>query len=135
MVRVLYPGSFNPISKGHRQIINQASELFDEVVVAVMCNPNKPTGMFTIDERVAMIKELYKDVDNVKVVSSTGATVDVAKENGCHDTGVFFDFIKDCVILGNVPVFTVIHAAVFADVVMVLICCAVVISQSVNGSF
>jgi pantetheine-phosphate adenylyltransferase len=83
MVRVLYPGSFNPITKGHRQIINQASELFDEVVVAVMCNPNKPTGMFTIDERVAMIKELYKDVDNVKVVSSTGATVDVAKENGC----------------------------------------------------
>ena len=83
MIRVLYPGSFNPITKGHMEIIKQASELFDEVIVAVMYNSNKPTGMFTIEERVAMINELYKDIDNVKVVSSTGATVDVAKENDC----------------------------------------------------
>lgn len=83
MIKVLYPGSFNPITLGHMNVIKQASELFDEVVVAIMHNPNKPIGMFTIDERLNMISELYKDYDNVKVVASNGLTVDIAKENNC----------------------------------------------------
>ena len=83
MVRVLYPGSFNPMTIGHRNVIEQASELFDEVIVAIMYNSNKPTGMFTIEERLEMISELYKDNDKVKVVASNGLTVDIAKENNC----------------------------------------------------
>ena len=83
MTRVLYPGSFDPITKGHMNIIEQASNLFDEVVVAVLQNPSKKTSLFTIEERVKMIHELYKRIDNVKVVSGNGATVDIAILHEC----------------------------------------------------
>ena len=78
MTKVLYPGSFDPITKGHMNIIEQASDLFDEVIIAVMQNPFKKTSLFTLEERVEIIKELYKNMGNVRVVSSSGATVDVA---------------------------------------------------------
>ena len=83
MTKVLYPGSFDPITKGHMNIVEQASNLFDEVIIAVMINPSKKTSFFTTDERVEIIKELYKNNKNVKVVSSEGATIDVAMKNGC----------------------------------------------------
>lgn len=83
MVKVLYPGSFDPITKGHMNIIDQASNLFDEIIIAVMINPSKKSGMFTIEERVEMIKELYKENTNIKVISSKDATVDVALHNDC----------------------------------------------------
>ena len=51
MSKILYPGSFDPITKGHMNIIDQASELFDEVVVAVLCNPLKKNRFFTLEER------------------------------------------------------------------------------------
>ena len=51
MTKVLYPGSFDPITKGHMNIIKQACDLFDEVIVAVMQNPNKNSGFFTLEER------------------------------------------------------------------------------------
>ena len=60
MNRVIYPGSFDPITKGHMDIINQASELFDEVVVAILQNPNKKMSFFTIEERLEIIKKLYE---------------------------------------------------------------------------
>lgn len=78
MTKVLYPGSFDPITKGHMNIIEQASNLFDEVVIAVLQNPTKKNGLFTLEERLEMIKELYKKVDNIKVVTGNGASVDVA---------------------------------------------------------
>jgi len=78
MNRVIYPGSFDPITKGHMDIINQASELFDEVVVAILQNPNKKTSFFTIEERLEIIKRLYENYDNIKVVSGNSATVDLA---------------------------------------------------------
>ena len=78
MTKVLYPGSFDPITKGHMNIIEQASDLFDEVIIAVMQNPSKKNGLFTLEERMEIIKELYKNMNNVRVVSSSGATVDVA---------------------------------------------------------
>ena len=59
MTRVLYPGSFDPITKGHMNIIEQASNLFDEVVIAVLQNPTKKNGLFTLEERLEIIKELY----------------------------------------------------------------------------
>ena len=83
MTRVLYPGSFDPITKGHMNIIEQASNLFDEVIVAVLQNPSKKTSLFTMEERVKMIQELYKRMDNVKVVTGNGATVDIAILHEC----------------------------------------------------
>lgn len=83
MTKVLYPGSFDPITKGHMNIVEQASELFDEVIIAVMQNPMKSEGMFTIEERMKMIQALYKRMKNVKVISASGAAVDVAILHEC----------------------------------------------------
>ena len=83
MTRVLYPGSFDPITKGHMNIIEQASELFDEVVVAVLQNPLKKSGYFTLEERLEILIELYKRLDNVKIVTGNGAAVDIASLYEC----------------------------------------------------
>lgn len=84
MTRVLYPGSFDPITKGHMNVIKQASDLFDEVIVAVLQNSSKKAGLFTIEERLEIIKELYKEVNNIKVVSGSGAAVDFAMLYKCR---------------------------------------------------
>lgn len=78
MTKVLYPGSFDPITKGHMNIIEQASNLFDEVIIAVLQNPTKNNGLFTLEERLEIINELYKKIDNIKVVTGTRASVDIA---------------------------------------------------------
>ena len=83
MTKVLYPGSFDPITRGHMNIIRQASDLFDEVIIAVMQNPLKKSGLFTLEERMEIIKELYQRIDNVRVISASGAAVDVALLNEC----------------------------------------------------
>ena len=83
MTRVIYPGSFDPITKGHMDIINQASHLFDEVIVAVLQNTSKKNSFFTIEERLEIIKKLYDKVNNVKVISGEGATVDLASLYEC----------------------------------------------------
>ena len=83
MSKVLYPGSFDPITKGHMNIINQASDLFDEVVVAILVNPSKKISMFSIDERLEIIKEIFKDNEKIKIVSGSGAAVDIAILNEC----------------------------------------------------
>lgn len=83
MTKVLYPGSFDPITKGHRNIIKQASELFDEVIIAVLQNPSKKLGFFTLEERIQIIQELYQGMNNIKVISSSGAAVDIALLYDC----------------------------------------------------
>lgn len=83
MTRVLYPGSFDPITKGHMNIIEQASNIFDEVVIAVLQNPLKKQGFFTIEERLEIINEIYKDIDKIKVIEGSGATVDIANLYKC----------------------------------------------------
>ncbi len=83
MTRVLYPGSFDPITKGHMNIVEQASELFDEVVIAVLQNPLKKSGLFTLEERMEIIIKLYQKMNNVKVVSGSGAAVDIAQLHKC----------------------------------------------------
>ena len=60
MKKAVYPGSFDPITLGHMNIIEQASKLFDEVVVAILVNPNKKNYLFTLDERLEIIKSLYR---------------------------------------------------------------------------
>ena len=83
MTKVLYPGSFDPMTKGHMNIVEQASDLFDEVIIAVMQNPLKKSGLFTLEERMEIIKELYQRINNVRVISASGAAVDVALLNEC----------------------------------------------------
>lgn len=83
MTKVLYTGSFDPITKGHMNIIDQASTLFDEVVVAVLQNSKKQNGLFTPEERVELIKKIYQTCDNIKVISGSGAAVDIATLYKC----------------------------------------------------
>lgn len=83
MIKVLYPGSFDPITYGHMNIIKQSCYLFDEVVIAIMRNPNKGEGFFNLKERYDVIRELYSKMDNVSVILGEGAAVDVALSNGC----------------------------------------------------
>ena len=83
MNKVLYPGSFDPITKGHMNIIDQASKLFDEVIIAILVNPSKKTSMFTLEERLELIKKLYKYNDKIRVISGEGAAVDIAILNEC----------------------------------------------------
>jgi pantetheine-phosphate adenylyltransferase len=78
----LYPGSFDPFHNGHRELVETAAFLFDRVIVAAIRNLQKADGMFTLEERQAMILESVPHLDNVEVVSMSKLTVDVAKENG-----------------------------------------------------
>jgi pantetheine-phosphate adenylyltransferase len=78
MTKVLYTGSFDPITKGHENIIKQASELFDEVVVAILKNPKKTNVFFTIEERLEILRKMYATCENIKIIASSGAAVDVA---------------------------------------------------------
>ncbi|MDL2212077.1 pantetheine-phosphate adenylyltransferase [Erysipelotrichaceae bacterium OttesenSCG-928-M19] len=75
----LYPGSFDPITNGHFDIIMRASKLFDKVYVTVLDNPLKKT-LFSVKERTELIKEVVKGIDNIEVTSSSNLTVDYAKE-------------------------------------------------------
>lgn len=79
---VLYPGSFDPIHNGHLEIIEVASRLFDEVVVAAVRNPQKGEALFSLDERRAMIEESTAHLDNVRITSFSSLVVDLAREVG-----------------------------------------------------
>ncbi|MCW8837609.1 MAG: pantetheine-phosphate adenylyltransferase [Thiovulaceae bacterium] len=80
----LYPGTFDPVTNGHFDIIERALGLFDEVIVAVaISNDKKP--MFTLDERIEMTKAAVSTLKNVKVVGFNNLTVELAKE---HDAGI-----------------------------------------------
>lgn len=76
----IYPGSFDPITNGHLDILKRASSIFDKVIVLVAINQNKKSR-FSIKDRVDMIKESIRDMDNVEVDSFEGLTVKYAKEH------------------------------------------------------
>ena len=82
MQRAIYPGSFDPITNGHLDVIERASHLFDEVLVAVAYNSEKPGGLFTIEERMALIEEATKHNDRIKVTNFEGLLVDFSIETG-----------------------------------------------------
>lgn len=81
MVKAVYPGSFDPVTYGHLDIIERASKVVDEVIVAVLVNSGK-NPLFSMDERVEMLKEATKNFNNVRVATFQGLTVDFAKEVG-----------------------------------------------------
>lgn len=81
--RVVYPGSFDPVTKGHLNIIKRASNIFDEVIVAVFQNPNKEP-IFTMEERVDLLEQTAGDIKRVKIDSFTGLTTKYVKsKNAC----------------------------------------------------
>ncbi|WP_344604359.1 pantetheine-phosphate adenylyltransferase [Streptomyces glaucus] len=81
MRRAVCPGSFDPITNGHLDIIARASRLYDEVYVAVMINQSKK-GLFGIEERIDLIRQVTAEYDNVRVESFHGLLVDFCKQRG-----------------------------------------------------
>ena len=82
MARVLYPGSFDPFHNGHRELVETAAYLFDEVVVAAMRNPQKGEPLFSLEERKDMIHESLSHLDNVEITQFSSLVVDLAREVG-----------------------------------------------------
>ncbi|MGL4451569.1 MAG: pantetheine-phosphate adenylyltransferase [Sarcina sp.] len=78
MREAIYPGSFDPVTIGHLDVIIRASKIFEKVIVAVLINVDKK-GLFTIDERVKMLKEVTKEYDNIEVISFSGLLVELVK--------------------------------------------------------
>ena len=81
MKTAVFPGSFDPMTNGHLDIVNRASELFDKVYVAVGINSSK-TPLFTVEERLELVKESVKDIGNVEVCLVRGLVVSHAKDLG-----------------------------------------------------
>lgn len=71
--KIVYPGSFDPVTNGHLDIVDRAAKIFDEIVIAVFYNPNKEP-VFSVEERVEMLRKATKDLDNIKVDCFSGLT-------------------------------------------------------------
>jgi pantetheine-phosphate adenylyltransferase len=80
--RAMYPGSFDPFTNGHLDVVERALGIFDELLIAVAANPDKRTPLFTADERVGMIRESLAGRPHVDVTTYTGLTVDFARQQG-----------------------------------------------------
>lgn len=82
MSKAIYPGSFDPITEGHLDIIRRAAGMFDELIIAIMKNPRKKAS-FSEEERKVMIEKCVADLDNVRVVIGNGLTVRLAEKMDC----------------------------------------------------
>ena len=79
----IYPGSFDPVTNGHIDIVERGLAIFDKIIVAILINPNK-NYMFTLAERLGMLEECFKDNDRVSMDAFDGLTVSYAKEKGAQ---------------------------------------------------
>lgn len=80
MTRAIYPGSFDPLHVGHVDVVEVAAQLFDEIVVVAMFNPDKPAGFFDLAEREAMLAESFAHLSNVQTAAFPGLVVHAAIE-------------------------------------------------------
>jgi len=78
----VYPGSFDPFTNGHLDVVERALGIFDRLIVAVAANPDKRQPLFSVDERVQLIKDAVQGHDRVEVSSYTGLTVEYARSRG-----------------------------------------------------
>ena len=83
MTIAIYPGSFDPFTNGHLDILKSGSEIFDKVIIAVSYNLNKK-GFLSVDERVELIKKSVSNLKNVEVDAFEGLTVEYAKRKGAN---------------------------------------------------
>ena len=81
MLRAIYPGSFDPVTYGHMDIIIRSCKIVDELIVGVLCNKAK-MPLFSVEERVKMLEEVTKDLDNVRIVPFHGLLVEFAAKMG-----------------------------------------------------
>ena len=81
MKRAVYPGSFDPVTFGHLDVMKRSATLVDELIVAVLQN-NKKNPLFSVEERVNILKKVTKDISNIRVESFDGLSIDFVKE--CH---------------------------------------------------
>ena len=81
--RAMYPGTFDPITNGHNDLVRRACRIFDHVVIAIAANPGK-APLFTLDQRVELARHVLADVPNVEVTGYTGLTVDFARQHGLN---------------------------------------------------
>ena len=79
MLRAIYPGSFDPVTNGHADIIRRAAQISDELIVGVLQNKAK-TPLFSVEERVTMLNEVTKNMKNVKIIPFEGLLIDFAKQ-------------------------------------------------------
>ncbi len=84
MTTVLFPGSFDPFHNGHLEVVERAVKMFDQVVVAVLRNPQKTDPMFTLEERQEMIERSVTHLDRVRIVAISTLVVNVAKDVGAN---------------------------------------------------
>lgn len=84
MRRAVCPGSFDPVTNGHLDIFERSSLMFDEIIISVFVNPLKDRAMFSMEERVAMIKEATKHIPNAKVTCFSGLLNDFCKEQNAN---------------------------------------------------
>ncbi|MGH9788826.1 MAG: pantetheine-phosphate adenylyltransferase [Candidatus Acidiferrales bacterium] len=82
-ITAIYPGSFDPVTNGHLDLIERASKLFDRLIVALLVNPEKDP-LFTLDERVEMLREVVAHLPNVEVETFDGLLVDHARRRGAR---------------------------------------------------
>ncbi|MFI4913857.1 MAG: pantetheine-phosphate adenylyltransferase [Steroidobacterales bacterium] len=80
-VSAVYPGTFDPITRGHEDLVRRAAGIFDRVLIAIAANPNKQP-MFDVDERVALARDVLADQPNIEVLSYQGLTVEFARTHG-----------------------------------------------------
>jgi pantetheine-phosphate adenylyltransferase len=80
--RAVYPGTFDPITNGHHDLVRRAAGIFDRVIIAIAANPNK-APLFSLDQRVQLAREVLSDLPNVEVCGYSGLTVEFAREREC----------------------------------------------------
>ena len=78
----VYPGTFDPITNGHQDLVRRAAGIFDRVVIGIAANPGK-APLFSVDERVELSRQVLAELRNVTVFGYPGLTVDFAREQGC----------------------------------------------------